>query len=317
MRMLVCLLCLAAAHAAAQTYPAKAVRIVVPLGAGSPPDVGARLVAQKMSESLGQAFVVENRQGAGGTLGGQVVAKSPPDGYSLLMGSSSSLAIGPALFSSAGYAPAKAFSAVSMVSNQPFIIVVPSGLEAATLQQFVSLVKANPGKFNVGSPASGSPPHITSELFFRSAALSMVHVPFGSIPKTAIAMLNGEAHLFIETTPIFMPHLKSGKLRALAIAAAKRSPFLPEVPTAAEAGLPDFEAGSWSGLVAPAGTPLPVIQRLNAEVLKALATREVQDGFTKQMADIQGTTPEEFGRHIAAESARWSKVIAAAGIQAN
>src|SRR5688572_4474532 len=150
MKSLACVLCFVATQVAGQAYPVKAVRIMVPLGAGSPPDVGARLVAQKLSESLGQPFVVENRQGAGGTLGGQVVAKSSPDGYSLLMGSSSSLAIGPALFSSAGYTPAKAFAAISMVSNQPFIIVVPSGLEATTLQQFVTLVKANPGKFNVG-----------------------------------------------------------------------------------------------------------------------------------------------------------------------
>ncbi|MFM9972727.1 MAG: Bug family tripartite tricarboxylate transporter substrate binding protein [Burkholderiales bacterium] len=301
----------------AQGYPAKPIRIIVPLGPGAPPDVSARLVGGKIAESIGQPVVVENRSGAGGTVGGRAAATATPDGYTLLMGSSSSLVFGPILFSNAGYSPTKSFSPISQVSNQPFIIAVPTSLMVESLAQFIALIKASPGKYNYATPQNGSPPHMSAELLSRATGISMVQVPFGSIPKGVLALVAGDAHLNIEVVPSFISQIRGGTIRPLATASAKRTPFLPDVPTAAEAGVPGFEVGSWSSVVGPAGLPAPIVTRLNQEILKAMATKEVQDGFTKQMAEITVSTPEELARHIAGEFAKWSKLIADAGIKAD
>jgi tripartite-type tricarboxylate transporter receptor subunit TctC len=303
--------------AQAQGYPAKPIRIIVPLGPGAPPDVTARLVGGKISESIGQPVVVENRSGAGGTVGGRAAATSAPDGYTLLMGSSSSLVFGPILFSNAGYVSTKSFSPISQVSNQPFIIAVPTSLKVETLAQFIALIKANPGKYNYATPQNGSPPHMSAELLSRATGISMVHVPFGGIPKGVLALVAGDAHLNIEVVPAFISQIKAGSIRALATAGARRTPFLPDVPTAAEAGVPGFEVGSWSSVVGPLGLPAPIVLRLNQEIHKAMATKDVQDGFSKQMAEIVVGTPEDLGRHIASENVKWSKVIADAGIKAD
>jgi tripartite-type tricarboxylate transporter receptor subunit TctC len=304
------------AAALGQAYPSKPVKVIVPLGPGSPPDVAARIVTQKMAESMGQPIVIENRSGAGGTIGGAAAGKAAPDGYTLFMGSISSLAMGPALFASTGFDPVKLFAPISLVSNAPSLIVVPASFPATTLKEFIARVKAQPGKFNYASPQNGSLPHISTVLFLQETGLDMFHVSFGTAAKSALAMLNGDVTLYIETLQIFGGNVQSGRLRALAVAAPKRIPQLPDVPTAAEAGLPGFEAGTWSGLLAPTGTPAPIIQRLNAEVQKSLATPEVQQFFAKQSAEAKGSTPEEFARFIAAESAKWSKVIAQSGAKA-
>jgi tripartite-type tricarboxylate transporter receptor subunit TctC len=301
----------------AQGYPAKPIRIIVPLGPGAPPDVSARLVGGKIAESIGQPVVVENRSGAGGTVGGRATATATADGYTLLMGSSSSLVLGPILFSNAGYVPTKSFSPISQVSNQPFIIVAPTSLKVETLGQFITLIKVSPGKYNYATPQNGSPPHIAIEMLSRATGLSMVQVPFGSIPKAVLALVAGDAHLNIEVVPVFISQIRAGTVRPLATAGAKRTAFLPDVPTAAEAGVPGFEVGSWSSVVGPAGLPGPIVTRLNQEIHKAMATRDVQDGFTKQMAEIVVGTPEDLGRHIASEFAKWSKLIAEAGIKAD
>ena len=300
----------------AQGYPSKPIKLVVPLGPGSPPDATGRMLAQKMAENMGQPIVVENRSGAGGTLGGAQVAKAPPDGYTLLMGSGSSLVLGPAFFPGA-YVATRDFAPVSLVSNQPFILAVSSSLMVDTLPQFIALVKANPGKFNYGSPQTGSPPFMAAELLSRTEGLKMVHVPFGGIPKVVLAMVSGDAHFYIEVAPAFMPQIRAGTIKALATASAKRTPFLPEVPTTAEAGLANFETSTWGGVVAPAGTPAPIIQRLNQEVIRAMAAKDVQEGFTKQMFEVLTSTPEELGRHIAVENAKWTKLIADTGIKPN
>ena len=301
----------------AQAYPSKPLKLIVPLGVGAPPDVSGRLLAQRMAESMGQAVVVENRGGAGGTVGGGTVAKSAPDGYTLLMGSSSSLVIGPTLFPASGYDSTKVFAPISLVANQPFIFAVPAALRVDNLRDFIALVKANPGTFNYGSPQTGSPPNMSGELFMRITGTRMVHVAFGSIPNVVLAMVRGDAQFNIEVAPVFMSQIRAGTIKALATAGARRSPFLPEVPTTAEAGLADFEIGSWSGMVAPAGTPATIVKRLNAEIHKAVASKEVQDGFLKQMAEVQLSTPEEMAQHIAGESAKWTRVIIDAGIRAN
>lgn len=307
----------AVGNALAQGYPAKPIRIIVPLGPGAPPDVSARLVGQKIAESVGQAVVVENRSGAGGTVGGRAAATATPDGYTLLMGSSSSLVFGPILFSNAGYTPTKSFSPVSQVSNQPFIIAVPASLMVDSLAQFIALIKANPGKYNYATPQNGSPPHMSAELLSRATGMSMVQVPFGSIPKGVLALVAGDAHLYIEVVPAFISQIRGGTIRALATAGVARTPFLPDVPTATEAGVPGFLVGSWSSVVGPAGLPGPVVTRLNQEIHKAMATKDVQDGFSKQMAEIVVGTPEDLARHIAVEFAKWSRLIADAGIKAD
>jgi tripartite-type tricarboxylate transporter receptor subunit TctC len=305
-----------AGAALGQAFPSKPLKVIVPLGPGAPPDVAARMVAQKMAESLAQPIVIENRSGAGGTIGGLAAAKSPPDGYTLFMGSITSLAMGPALFTNMGFEPIKLFAPISLVSNAPSVIVVHAGVEASTLAQFIALVKQSPGKYNFASPGNGSLPHVSTELFLHEAGLKMVHIPFGASAKSALALLNGDAVLFVEVLSAFGGNIQAGKLRALAVAAPRRIPQLPDVPTAAEAGIPGFEAGTWSGLLAPAGTPGAIIQRLNGEVIRALATQEVQAFFAKQNAEAQGSTPEEFAKFIAAETAKWSKAIALSGAKA-
>lgn len=301
----------------AQAYPSKPLKLIVPLGVGSPPDVTGRMLAQKMSENIGQPIVVENRSGAGGTVGGAAVAKSPPDGYTLLMGSGSSLVLGPAFYPNAGYSATQSFAPVSLVSQQPFILAVTSSLMVDNLREFITLIKANPGKFNYGSPQTASPPFMAAELLSRTAGLQMVHVPFGSLAKVVMAMVSGDAQFYIEVAPVFMSQIRAGTVKAIATASAKRSPFLPDVPTTAEAGLPNFETGTWGGVVAPAGTPATVISRLNQEVHKAMSAKDIQEGFTKQMFEIQTGTPEDLARHIVAENAKWTKLIADSGIKPN
>jgi tripartite-type tricarboxylate transporter receptor subunit TctC len=305
----------AAAGAAAQAYPSKPIRVIIPLAAGSPPEAALRVLAQKMGESLGQPLVVENRGGAGGTLGAAAAAKSAPDGYTLFNGSITSLAIGPALFKSAGIDPMKLFAPISQVAVAPSVIAIPVTLEATTLKEFIALVKANPGKYNYGSPGAGSPPHISGALFAATAGVEMVHVPFGSPANVITAVLRGEAHMFIETLGSIGPQMKAGKMRVLAVAATKRSPYVPDVPTVAEAGLAEFESGTWSGLLAPAGTPAPIIQRLNSEVRRGADVKELHNVMAQQGGEVVTGSPEDFARLIAQESVKWARALAIAGVK--
>ncbi len=301
----------------AQTYPSKPIRVIVPVGIGGPPDIAGRMLAQKMSESLGQPMVIENRVGAGGTIGGQVVVKSAPDGYTLLMGSGSSLVIGPTLFPAAAYSPTKSFSPISLVSHQPFVFAVPTILKTDTLREFIALVKANPAKYNYASSLTGSPPNMMGEWFKRKTGLDLVHIPFGGSAKAVTAMAAGDAQLYIEVAPVFLSQVQAGRIKILATASAKRSPFLTDVPTTGEAGLPDFEIGSWNALVGPLGMPAEIVTRLNAEVRKAISTKELQEGFARAFFEIQLSSPEELGRFMAGELEKWGRLINETGIKAN
>jgi tripartite-type tricarboxylate transporter receptor subunit TctC len=301
----------------AQAYPSKPIRVIVPVGVGGPPDISGRMLAQKMSESLGQPMVIENRLGAGGTIGGQVVVKSPPDGYTLMMGSGSSLVIGPTLFPAAAYSPTRSFSPISLVSHQPFVFAVPTTLKTDTLRDFIALVKANPAKFNYASTLTGSPPNMMGEWFKRKAGLDLVHIPFGGSAKAVTAMAAGDAHLYIEVAPVFLSQVQAGRIKILATASAKRSPFLTDVPTTGEAGLPEFDIGSWNALVGPSGMPSEIVTRLNTEVRKAMSSRELQDGFAKAYFEVQLSSPEELGRFMAGELEKWSRLINETGIKAN
>ena len=301
----------------AQTYPSKPIRVIVPVGIGGPPDIAGRMLAQKMSESLGQPMVIENRVGAGGTIGGQVVVKSAPDGYTLLMGSGSSLVIGPTLFPAAAYSPTKSFSPISLVSHQPFVFAVPTILKTDTLREFIALVKANPAKYNYASSLTGSPPNMMGEWFKRKTGLDLVHIPFGGSAKAVTAMAAGDAQLYIEVAPVFLSQVQAGRIKILATASAKRSPFLTDVPTTGEAGLPDFEIGSWNALVGPLGMPAEIVTRLNAEVRKAISTKELQEGFARAFFEVQLSSPEELSRFMAGELEKWGRLINETGIKAN
>ena len=302
-------------HAHAQAYPSKPIRVVMPTAPGSPPDHAARVLASKMGETIGGTLIVENRGGAGGTLGASVAAKSAPDGYTLMMGSTTSLGIGPFLFPSAGIDAVKMFSPISQVAVAPCVIAIPVTLPAKTLKEFIELVRASPGKYNYGSPAIGSPPHVSGELFLSMAGLKMVHVAWGDPAKVIAAVITGDAQLFIETVGSIGPQVKAGKMRLLAVADEKRHPQFPDVPTSAEAGLPGFESGTWSGLLAPIGTPAPIIQRLNTETRKAVATKEMKEVMFQQGGDAVAGTPEEFAKLIATEQGKWSKAVALAGVK--
>ncbi len=306
---------LCAGGALAQAYPAKPIRVIVPLAAGSPPEYALRVLATKMAETLGQPLVIENRGGAGGTIGAAAAAKSAPDGYTTLYGSITSLAIGPNVFKSAGIDPVKMFAPIGQVAAAPSVVAITTTLDAKTLKEFVALVKASPGKYNYGSPGPASPPHVSAALFAAQAGVDMVHIAFGSPANVITAVLRGEAHMFIETINSIGPQVKAGKMRLLLVAGPKRLGAFPDVPTAAEAGLPEFESGTWSGLLAPAGTPQAIIQRLNAETRKGADTKELREVMAQQGGEVQTGTPEEFGRLIASEMAKWSKAVALAGVK--
>jgi tripartite-type tricarboxylate transporter receptor subunit TctC len=298
-----------------QAYPSKPVKIIIPLAPGSPPEAALRVLAAKMGENMGQPLVIENRGGAGGTIGAAAAAKLPADGYNMFYGSITSLSIGPALFKSAGIDPVKMFTPISQVAAAPSVIAIPVTLEAQTLKEFIALLKANPGKYNYGSPGPGSPPQISGALFATAAGVDMVHVPFGSPANVITAVLRGEAHLFIETLGSIGPQVKAGKMRLLAVAARRRSPFAPDVPTAAEAGLPDFESGTWSGLLAPAGTPGYIIQRLNVETRQGADTKELREVMAQQGGEVITGTPADFGRLIADEATKWARAVALSGVK--
>jgi len=294
-------------------YPAKPVKLIVPFGSGGPPDIAGRIVAEKLSESLGQRVVVENRPGAGGTLGTAAAAKSPPDGHTLLLGSTGTLASSPTLYSSVGYDSRKSFAPISMIGIAPFVIVVNSSVPAASLKEFIELARSRPGQINYGSPANGLPPHIIGEMFKTATELNLVHIPYNSIPAMITGLITGDVQIVTEQLAPLQSQLRAGKIRPLAVASAKRYSQLPNVPTASEAGLPGYEWSAWTGLLAPRGTPAEIIARLNAETVKALATREVRDVLLNQGIEPAGDTPEQFAAFIDAEVKKWSRAVKASG----
>jgi len=306
------LLSVAAASVLAQGYPDKPLKLVVPFPPGGPTDIVGRLVAQKLAEGIGQPVVVENRPGAGGTVGSTAVARAPADGYTLLYGSTT-LAIAPSLYKDLAYDPRTAFAPISLVSRGPIIAAVNAQLPAKTLKDFIALAKSSPGRINYGSAGSGTPPHLAAELFKTVAGVDLVHVPYKGGGPAVSDLAGGQVQVIFEGLPTLLPHIKSGKVRALAITGAKRDPALPEVPTFAEAGLPGYDANFWNGLVAPAGTPAEVIARLNSVLVQALATPEVHAALVRLGLEAAGTTPQQFGDFIAAEIDKWARVVKASG----
>jgi tripartite-type tricarboxylate transporter receptor subunit TctC len=294
-------------------YPVKPIKVIVPFSPGTPPDIAARIIAQKLSVGLGQQMVVENRPGAGGTLGAAAAAKSPPDGYTVLLGSTGSLASSPSLYSTIGYDSRKSFAPISMVGVAPFVIVVNSSVPAASLKEFIELVRSRPGQINYGSPGNGLPPHIVSETFKTMTGLDLVHIPYHGMPAMITGLITGDVQFLVEQLAPLQSQIRSGKIRPLAVASAKRYSQLPNVPTAAEADLPGYEWSAWTGLLAPRGTQPEIIARLNAETVKALATREVRDVLANHGVEPAGNTPEQFAAFIDVEVEKWSRAVRASG----
>jgi len=308
-----------ALHAApaAAAYPERPVRLVVPYPPGGATDVIGRVLAQELSTALGQQFVVENRAGAAGNIGADQVAKADPDGYTLLMGALTSHSINAELYKGrVPYDIEKSFAPVSIVGTVPLVFVVHPSVQAKTLQEFIALAKARPGYLTMASAGNGSPQHLAAEMFKSVAGVDVLHVPYKGSGPAMTDLMGGQVLSMIETVPAAQGHVKGGKLRALAVASAQRAEALPEVPTTAEAGLPNFQVSSMFGIVAPAGTPAPVLDKLNGALKQITAKTEVKAALLNQGAVATWTTPADAAARIAAERAKWAKVISDAGVKA-
>jgi tripartite-type tricarboxylate transporter receptor subunit TctC len=303
---------LAAAGAAAQGYPAKPVKIIVPYPPGGPTDIVARVVAQKLSEQTGQQFVVDNRGGGGGNIGAEAVARSGADGYTLLVATTAH-AINRTLFKNLGYDLKKDFAPISQLTAGPLVIVANPALPAKNVKELIAVAKARPGDLAFASSGNGQSTHLAAELFNTMAGTKMTHVPYkGSAPALTDTM-GGQVSLFFDTMLSAMPHVRSGKLKALAVTSAARSPAAPDIPTVAESGLPGYEAIAWNGLLAPAGTPKEVIARLSAEVRKTLELAEIKERFAAQGFAAAWSSPEQFSAFLDDEVDKWAKVVKVSG----
>jgi tripartite-type tricarboxylate transporter receptor subunit TctC len=301
------------APAQAPAYPNKPVRIVVPFPAGGTTDILARAISQKLSESLGQPFIVDNRPGAAGNIGAELVAKSAPDGYTMLMGTVGTHAINASLYPKLPYDHVKDFQPVLLVAGVPNVLAVYPAVPANSVQELIAYAKANPSKLNFASSGAGTSIHLSGELFKTATGVQMQHIPYKGSAPALQDLVGGQVQLMFDNLPSALPLIKAGKLRALAVTSATRSPALPDIPTVAESGLPGFEASSWFGLLVPAGTPAAVVARINAEGNKWLASPEARDKLTAQGANAAGGTPEDFAKHITAETAKWARVVKESG----
>jgi tripartite-type tricarboxylate transporter receptor subunit TctC len=306
----------ASAPAQAQSYPDHVIRLVAPFPAGGLADVLARAVGDEMARSLGQPVIVENRAGAGGNVGAEYVAKSAPDGYTLMMASAGILTANQFLYAQMPFDPATAFAPVSVVADMPMMVVVNPKVPAQSLVDLIALARAAPGKLNFGSPGTGTTGHLGLAMLMHVAGVKITHVPYRGAAPAIQDLLAGQIDGVVDNPPTVIAHIQDGRLRPLAVAAAKRMALLPDLPSAAEAGLPGYEASSWFGIVAPAATPAPVVARLHQEIVRALATPAMQMRFAKTGARLVGNTPDEFAAQIRAERTSWGEIIRAAGIAA-
>jgi tripartite-type tricarboxylate transporter receptor subunit TctC len=306
----------ATAQDRAANYPTKTVRIIAGSAPGAAVDFNARLAAQKLTEAFGQAVVVEQRTGASGTIGTEYVAKSPPDGYTLALGSMATLCVVPHLYAKIGYDPVRDFAPVTIIAASSFVVDVHPSVPARNLKELITLARANPGKLTFGTAGPGSVSHLGIEMLKSMANVNFLHVPYKGVAPAMISLMGGETDLLYDPVLTSLPHVKAGKIRALAIGAGKRSPLLPEVPTVAESGVPGFEASSWFGIVAPAATPRDIVTRLHAALVKTISDKEVTQRLLSQGMEPVLNTPEEFAERIRQELPRWGKLVRAAGIKA-
>jgi len=300
----------------AQSYPDRVIRLIAPFPAGGLADVLARAVGDEMARSLGQPVIVENRAGAGGNVGADYVAKSAPDGYTLMMASAGILTANQFLYAQMPFEPETAFVPVSIVADMPMMVVVNPKVPAQSLADLLALARAAPDKLNFGSPGTGTTGHLGLAMLMHVAGVRITHVPYRGAAPAIQDLLAGQIDGVVDNPPTVISHIQDGRLRPLAVAATKRLALLPDLPSAGEAGLPGYEASSWFGIVAPAGTPAPIVARLHQEVVRALATPAMQARFAKLGARLVGNTPDQFAAQIRAERASWGDVIRDARITA-
>jgi tripartite-type tricarboxylate transporter receptor subunit TctC len=301
--------------ARAQSYPGRTITMVIPFPPGGSTSIVGRVIADKMSQLLGQSIVVDNRAGAGGTVGTKAVAKSDPDGYTLLLGYTGTLAIGPSLYRNAGYDPRKDFAPIGMIGNAPTSLVVHPSFPAKTVAELIAYAKANPGKVNFGSAGVGTVSHITGEYFALTAGIKLVHIPYKGTGPALGDLLGGHIPMAFAPIPATHANVSAGFLRALAVTSTVRNSLMPDVPTMIEAGLPSFDASLYYGLVAPAGTPRPVIDRLNKELRAALASNEVKKQLGLDGTEITPGTPEDYADFIDKDERKWSDLVKASGVE--
>jgi len=308
------LLLLCATLAQAQTYPSRPVRIIVPFGAGGPADIYARFLGQRLQEPLGQPFVVENRPGAGSVVGSDAVAKSPPDGYTLLL-MSNTHTVNETLIPVKPFQLLRDLAPVAPVNYSDLLLVVHPSVPANNLKELIALAKSEPGRMNYASSGPGTPYHMAGELFKSLAGVDVVHVPYKGSDGARVGILGGQVQMMFDAITTMAPNVRAGKLKGFGTSGRTRSGVLPETPTVSEAGVPGYEATIWLGVMAPAGTPRPVVDRLNAEISRITGSAEVKDAWAKQGATALSMTPEQFGQYLREDIAKWAKVIAQAGIK--
>jgi tripartite-type tricarboxylate transporter receptor subunit TctC len=302
-------------HAGAQEYPTKPIRLVITYPPGGNTDLVGRALALKLGEFMGQQVVVDNRGGAGGVLGSMITAQSAPDGYTIMLGTSAGMVINPLLSRKLTYDPVRDFAPVSMVVIVPQLLVINPQLPVKNVRELIAFAKAKPGYLNAGSSGVGTPNHFGTELLKWLAGVDIVHVPYKGGAPALTDLLGGQIQMAFSSVPAVLPHIKAGRLVALGVGSAKRSPALPNIPTIAEAGVPGYEYTTWYGIFAPAKTPRTLIARLNAEIVKAMETPDIKDRFTALGGDPDPGTPEELRAYMANESAKWAKIIKAANIR--
>lgn len=306
-----------AGNALAQSYPAKPIRFVVPYPPGGASDVTARIIGQKLTEAWGQPVVIENRPGANGNLAADQVAKAPADGYTMLMGNVGPNAISPSLYPNLPYDPVTSFAPVTLTTTVPIVLLVSPSLPVKNVKELIAYAKANPNKVNFASAGNGSSNHLTGELFKSTAGIDIVHVPYKGDAPALTDLMGGQVSMMFATVVAAMPHIKSGRLQALAVASAKRIAVMPNLPTFAESGVPGFESSSWGGILLPAGTPKEIVAKMHGAVKTILAMPDVKVRLNDLGTEIVGNTPEEFGSYIKSETAKWGKVIKTSGASVN
>ena len=307
-------LMLGCVSASAQSYPAKPIRFVVPYPPGGSVDIAARALGQKLTEAWGQPVVVDNRAGAGGNIGADLVAKSPADGYTLLMGAVATHAINPTLYGKLPYDPVKDFTPVALVVQVPNILVLNPSVPAKSVKELIELARAKPGALNFGSGSTGSTGHLAGELFNTMAGVKMVHIPYKGAAPAMADLLSGQVQLMFDNLANALPNVKAGRLRALAVTTLARSPAVPDLPTVAESGLPGFDLTTWFGVMVPAGTPPDIVAKLNAEIVRALNSNDMRERLEKMGAEPPtNNTPEHFAAFIRTEAAKYAKVVRDSG----
>ncbi len=305
------------AAAQAQSWPSQNIRLVVPFPPGGSTDVLARRLAEGLRERLGQTVIVENRGGAGGTIGSEFVAKSAPDGYTLLMGVTGSHGVAPSLYPNLGYQPLRDFAPISLLVSAPLVLVVNPEVPARTLQDFIALAKKEPDTLTYGTPGNGTSMHLTGVTFDLQAGTKLIHVPYKGSAGALTDLLSGQIKSMFGDLLVVLPQIRAGKINALAVTSKDRNPLLPDVPTMAEAGLPGFEVLSWQGLFAPAGTPPAVVERLSKEVRAVMESKDVKDFFAAQGFLVGATTPAEFTAFVGSEVKRWGEIVKAGNVKPN